>query len=161
MNVKTVVKIVALPLVAVVLMLGAIGTAPTLLTGQVVGLQPGTSLYIVNSALNCKPFFETLTNGNLVMFLGPTGNGYGWVTLRWDMTSYQVVEALTGTGGNLANGETTSALVKDLLNMGWTKLPAKEVKLGLQCGSIGAGVAWLLRRVQKFATDYLTNKGVQ
>lgn len=155
--VKTIVKIAVVFLV----LLGLLGAvAPSLLTGQVVGLQPGATLYIVQSAMQGKPFFEVFAKDNLLLFIGPTSGGYGWVTLARDISCYRVADALTGAGGNYANGMTTQEFVDQLIATGWSKLPYREAKLVLEGSGIAGGVTWICAAVRRWAIAYLTNKGV-
>jgi hypothetical protein len=108
-----------------------------LIDGQVLALQPTTTLVGVYSALSgTNPLAHALQNGSLTVIAWPQSGGWAWVCLR--CTARDPVDLfvwLTGGRGNLANASTFSGLADYLKSKGWVEVTPTLVAAGQSVGS--------------------------
>jgi len=113
-----------LTLIVIVFNLSGCSGAPAIAPGDVLPLQPGTTLVNTFSALQgLNPFAKALTNGNGTYLLAWPGPGSGvWSAVclnvscpRW-MAGFRSV---SGTQGMVIRDTDISALVKAALASGW------------------------------------------
>lgn len=101
---------------------------PKIADGMVTGLQPGTTLYLMNNALLERLGFHILENAaypGSYFWIGPIANdGVGFAM---NNATPESVQALIKCGGNLANCSTVVKLLQWARNNGWQVIPASRV----------------------------------
>jgi len=159
-NVMKVFKVFKAFLVMLIMVLPFFGMAlpqisiPQIAPGQIEGLGPGTTTWLVQQARAGAPGFQVWTNGSLYTFLGPVGGHIGWATLEMGTPGLLAKNMMTN-GGNLAASSTVNELLDCLKAYGWTKIPVQEIATSLWAGPVGVAcyiVKLLRRRGRKEAT---------
>ena len=128
---------------------------PSILPGQVLALQPGSASWIIQQCQSGCAGFEAWTRNGLVTFLGPIGNGIGWVTIETGGTATHIAEDMFLTGGNIANPRSVSDLMANLRAHGWVRIPAREIGAATWGGPLAAALAIVgrVRRRLAFGRD--------
>jgi len=114
------------------------GVAP--MTGQVIELQPGSTIYGVQSLINgSMKFGQIWMNTSSVVFAWPVNDAWAFVGVDSSRTlTPSLFYRLTGGKANLVNYVTMGDVVKCLESNGWKVITSAEVPVGVKAILNGA-----------------------
>ena len=105
---------------------------PVIPDGNVVGIHPGTALYIMDQALSGRVGYQIFENAAIPganLWIGAIrDDGVGFVLTG----NTSGVRDIINCGGNIANCRTVSSLVEWAKSTGWKLIPASDIPVNIR-----------------------------